>query len=464
MVKTGRNALCPCGSGKKYKQCCFAQDTAYQTLLREQREAKMRAAGWLMECYGNVVNDVVAVCFFQDPEGDTQERIAELPKNTQLAVLICLHEWLIADAKFPLEDYTLIRASELLLGTDGPRFSANGRRHIEDLAASTLSLYEVLEVHKGKGFLLRDLLRPGEPPVFVHEVKATEFLVSWDTLGARILRRDGKCTLGGGVYPFKREHALEVTDFLTKTIKRENKKKHPADTVDDIVTFGIIGAWLDAITAPPAPVPRLVDAETREPILFTTDRYRVSDWPALENILAAQDDVEREDENVWTWSKPINKERYRSLASLERLSADMLTVECRTKGRADTARKWLEKLAAPHISHLERTTEDPRERFQDAGRSQPKAAKRDEDEIPLEIQREIINEHLTEHYGDWPNMPLPALNGKTPLQAAKLKTYRPKLVELLKQIEQGEARRAKDSGIPAFDIGFLWERLGLVRQ
>jgi hypothetical protein len=51
-----------------------------------------------------------------------------------------------------------------------------------------------------------------------------------------------------------------------------------------------------------------------------------------------------------------------------------------------------------------------------------------------------------------------------PLQAAQLKTYRPKVVELLKHIEQGEARRAKDSGLPAFDIGFLWERLGLTRE
>jgi len=26
MAKTGRNDPCPCGSGKKYKQCCLARD------------------------------------------------------------------------------------------------------------------------------------------------------------------------------------------------------------------------------------------------------------------------------------------------------------------------------------------------------------------------------------------------------------------------------------------------------
>src|SRR3984885_16350978 len=28
MAKIGRNDLCPCGSGKKYKRCCMANDAA----------------------------------------------------------------------------------------------------------------------------------------------------------------------------------------------------------------------------------------------------------------------------------------------------------------------------------------------------------------------------------------------------------------------------------------------------
>ena len=28
MAKIGRNDLCPCGSGKKYKRCCMARDEA----------------------------------------------------------------------------------------------------------------------------------------------------------------------------------------------------------------------------------------------------------------------------------------------------------------------------------------------------------------------------------------------------------------------------------------------------
>ena len=37
MAKVGRNQPCPCGSGKKYKQCCLASDEAAEAGAREQQ-------------------------------------------------------------------------------------------------------------------------------------------------------------------------------------------------------------------------------------------------------------------------------------------------------------------------------------------------------------------------------------------------------------------------------------------
>ena len=37
MAKIGRNDRCPCGSGKKYKQCCLAKDEAAERATREER-------------------------------------------------------------------------------------------------------------------------------------------------------------------------------------------------------------------------------------------------------------------------------------------------------------------------------------------------------------------------------------------------------------------------------------------
>ena len=37
--RPGRNEPCPCGSGKKYKQCCLAKDEALARDARAQQEA-----------------------------------------------------------------------------------------------------------------------------------------------------------------------------------------------------------------------------------------------------------------------------------------------------------------------------------------------------------------------------------------------------------------------------------------
>ncbi|MGH6681278.1 MAG: SEC-C metal-binding domain-containing protein, partial [Bradyrhizobium sp.] len=34
MAKIGRNEPCPCGSGRKYKQCCLAKDEAAASAAR----------------------------------------------------------------------------------------------------------------------------------------------------------------------------------------------------------------------------------------------------------------------------------------------------------------------------------------------------------------------------------------------------------------------------------------------
>jgi tetratricopeptide (TPR) repeat protein len=38
MANVGRNQPCPCGSGKKYKQCCLATDEAAAAAAREQQQ------------------------------------------------------------------------------------------------------------------------------------------------------------------------------------------------------------------------------------------------------------------------------------------------------------------------------------------------------------------------------------------------------------------------------------------
>ena len=46
MAKTGRNDPCPCGSGKKYKHCCYAEkhQPSMPTLFPEKTQIGTRSA------------------------------------------------------------------------------------------------------------------------------------------------------------------------------------------------------------------------------------------------------------------------------------------------------------------------------------------------------------------------------------------------------------------------------------
>jgi hypothetical protein len=79
------------------------------------------------------------------------------------------------------------------------------------------------------------------------------------------------------------------------------------------------------------------------------------------------------------------------------------------------------------------------------------------------VQRQIIHQYLAKHYETWPEIPLPALEGKSPLEAVTDKRLRPAVIELLKSIDQLEARRIDQTGGEPIDVSSLWERLGLKR-
>jgi len=78
-------------------------------------------------------------------------------------------------------------------------------------------------------------------------------------------------------------------------------------------------------------------------------------------------------------------------------------------------------------------------------RNQPAA-----DAIPFEVQEQVLGDVKDHHYRKWLDEPLPALRGRTPREAVRLKTWRPRVADLLKDLEVAEAR-AGQRGQPRYD-------------
>jgi hypothetical protein len=453
MDKIGRNDPCPCGSGQKYKKCCLVQHNLFASRRREEEQAIQTALSWLEQNYPDEIGEAVHYDFMDEPDEESIDAIDSLSPRLEQAISVNIDEWLLADGELDINGKD-IKANELILSKGGPLLSAHGREWIEELGKRPLSLYEVRDVIKGEGLIVADMVNPDQKPVHIREKAATDFLVPWDTFGARLVWQDDSFVMSGAVYPLERETALDCLAEINSEIEHE---KGDPTLVRFIITHTIIDYWLDSILET-KPLPELVDISTGDKILLTTDHYKVSSWDELERILEAQDDVDGDCEEGWNLFTELEDGRCRSRASLIQKEQSTLEVFCRTPRLADEARIWLESIAGALITYKIRDIVDPRsEKARASAKPLPEA------DIPQEVQRQIIHQYLAKHYETWPEIALPALEGKSPLEAVKIKQLRPAVIELLKSIDQLEAHRIDQTGGEPFDVSFLWERLGLER-
>jgi uncharacterized protein (DUF2384 family) len=82
------------------------------------------------------------------------------------------------------------------------------------------------------------------------------------------------------------------------------------------------------------------------------------------------------------------------------------------------------------------------------------------DEIPPEIARQLMRDHLDKHYRETLDAPIPALGGKSPRQAVRTAAGREKVIEWLKMLENRSAGHG-EGPIAEYDFAWMWGELGL---
>ena len=81
----------------------------------------------------------------------------------------------------------------------------------------------------------------------------------------------------------------------------------------------------------------------------------------------------------------------------------------------------------------------------------------------MEIQQQVYTQFMRKHSEKWLKDKIPALDGRTPLQAVKTEEGKRKVIELLKSFENIEEHNRKE-GRPFYDMSWMWERMGLKRE
>lgn len=456
-TKIGPNERCPCNSGKKYKKCCGGAGTAGRGLPhtradRESAWAKLEA--FIEERYGE--DDEYASDEFWDRFLDRED---ELPPDMLEMSYGAYDAWFAFDCLIDGETRII---DELLKQVE---LTPGERGFLEAMRRTTMRLYEVTDTVAGSTITLRDIVE-GDV-VTVAERSASRSVSRGDCFAARIISRgcSGRPEIERGLLPI----ALSVRDRVVDAIKEYRKqflRDEPGRSIDACyreLPPVFHTTWLGSIFEPA--IPKLTNTDG-EAMLLTRLSFHADDRASLERALdgAAAHGLARSGEHAWTWDGKNAAGADVSLGTLK-LEGDLLLVEVNSAARGTRVRELIERIAGAAVRHRATTHEDLHQKLVEAvtaralGR-EPAGVEGSPVAVEPDVADALVAQHYSRHYRAWVDEPVPALDGRTPREAAKLADLKPRVEELIRGLE-GMYERALKEGQPAYDPSWMWADLGL---
>lgn len=356
MTSPGRNAPCPCGSGRAYKNCCLARASRSPELWseRERDSALGKLVSFSQRVDPQQEAHELAFTFFWGNrlEQLSEEQVQELLDDERL--FLGFTYWYCFDWTFLESGETL---AELFLEEPGVLLTASERIVLERLVASALRPYEVTAVQPGEGLDLKDLWSGDTIPV--RERLGSRQLTPWDVLAVRVIEGSlGQPVMMGVPFRFPPGSGSDLIAGL-KAFRRTVKA--PLRRPDDVLWFFKLGgpvlidAWLDRVAGAP---PVLVTAEG-DVVVMTRTVFDLLDRDTAIAALEQQAEIEKEAPDRFAWLQPTDEKRRRILGTIE-LKKNRLTLETFSESRAEQGRVLLEQALGAAARYRATATEDVR--------------------------------------------------------------------------------------------------------
>ena len=455
VTSPGRNDPCPCGSGLKYKRCCWQKAFAPAPQVKDHDGAVARALDWLNERHRKPFRAAFEELLDESCSAEERDAFSSLDEETLTAVDLNLTEWLLAEGEMLVKGERR-RISACLLGAGGPLFTVGQRDWLRQLSERPLRLYDVTDVVPGVQITLCDALDAESAPVVVRECSGSQALQVGTQAGFRIMQVREHHELSGAAYPF----SMLAGPGVLATLREAQARLRPEPELPKVLGLTIVSGWLRQFVAPP-PMPTLMDAHSGEPIHLITDHYEVLDWTVLERSLARTQDVQGNKEDGWSRLRDCDDGQTRSLASISiGKQSDRIEVFYKTQRQADEGRQWFDDLAGASVTFLIREFTNPSVALQ---RPAPRKAKRAATDIDPETMAQVIEQVMLRNYANWADEPIPALGNQTPRQAIRTPAGLERVKGLIRSYEDGEERQAAEQGRREISYQFLWDALGIER-
>ena len=475
MSTIGRNDPCLCNSGKKYKHChgaaeILTPDFKYERIRRFDGESANLLMKFAKQHYGDTaLEDAWEEFRFSD---GTPFKKSDPETDYFL-------RWFTFDWR-PTQQETL---AELFLAEKETMLDSNLRRFIEATLHSPYSYFQTLEVDRGAGLTLRDVLRKRE--VRVHERSASTILERGHIMFARVVEMDGIFfSMGSGSHVIPptyldylinfrtyleekevlvddaaaAEALLNIEEELRETyFEIEGNLKNPRidvrNTDGDPLSFHKLTysiSLLDETFRALKELEQRVNGVTDEELLAGTETNKAGE-PTKVGI---------------SWLESAKKGGIGgdiSLATLT-ISPSELVVEVNSEKRSKRIQKEIKKRLGEKAVLLRTEIISHEGMMKKAAKKNLESNRDTEHDRILRESPEVIahvKEMMEKHWANWPDVPIPALRGMTPRQAAKDPLGRELLESLLMDFEL-KNRSQKDEFLKV-DTVKLRRELGMER-
>ena len=438
-MKVGRNDPCPCGSGRKYKRCHQAADTAMAAgatasdVVSPSHKMDERLVDELM---------IWAVKRFRAEIADALVRLEADPEMTmQLGAPLLAYE-LPAGGRRIVDGY---------LEERGWALTWIEREWLERQQRSWLSIWEVMEVQPGRGLELRDVLT-GETRS-VHEVKGSKSVEPHFMILVRVVDTDSVSLICGmHQRPLRPLVAGPVVDRMRRLLRRKGPVT-PDRLREPRILWGMLETWADAVSANLAPR-QLVNTDG-EDVLLTEDRWTFDPSRRGEVLqrLATIEGVQPEEDGAFAILKEGNQfhaDWDNTIIADVQVKESGLLASTNSVARANLIRERIERACGSLVSAGARSHTDPA-----SAQREPREAR-----IPTPDEQAVIREMKERHYAQWLNDAIPALGGKTPREAGSTKRGREQLTMILDEIEITESQVPEGA---RFNVLKLRRELGFIR-
>jgi SEC-C motif/Protein of unknown function (DUF2384) len=449
-----RNGACPCGSGRKYKRCCLAQDERAAQAARFDDAVGRRIQDWSSRALAEEVG--VALEEFVGLERTMND------EDIQIFAIWFHNDRELSDGATPAERYAALAD----LGEDERAAACR-------LAGARLGLHRVIAVEPGSWLALENIV--DRTRVRVRSQNVSCETIRWDILLGRVMDGDPPSLWG-------------PTRFF-----------EPCDEPELLAELERFARGGDQ--HPPAPDLSLALRSHALELM----RFTPSHWSVEPSFFTLEGDRIAHGWVTWELRDPAAaRERLRALGGLRpgdplelsitvardtlvgnrpELPPGAIVFEAGSIGDLDSvpiATLWLEgaelRAEAMSAERLERVTEIvacdfgdlaelsdrevvPIEQRLNERRSAPRGSAASPTGLTPVQERRLLDGFMTERMRRWLDEPQPQLGGHTPREAV-VGEHRTEVIRLVRGIENG-AERARRRGAPVAEIGWIREELGV---